>query len=373
MHIVAQIFGAIIAAYATRHVAIKDLASLEGTYWGLHYLDLLATALAGYFGVVAALDAPWWAFLAGLGPVIVWSGVLLGRILHRRHASRKLAEQYLEVCPQGTLTPTTNFVEAVSIALHRCRLTDASRLIHFPFDALKRVFATRVHLTGWLNFEDFRSECTAFWAFGDKCDMRARAGLFAFVDPSAVIQSRRWLREYAVLWKRSYSLKGTDLVNLIRLIWKNRILDRAIQLDCTRRALGSFKTKPRLAKTLCLTLCSEHPDDVWVKDRLLPKLDCLKGFDPKPVDPLEELDIASWDVQGGERECLICRSRPANSFDLRKLFRKHFGKLPRNFRSRYCEACRLDTLEDLEEEAEMLQRSGGHQDDTPLDGVIVQA
>jgi hypothetical protein len=203
--------------------------------------------------------------------------------------------------------------------------------------------------------------------------MRARAGLFAFVDPSAVIQSRRWLREYAVLWKRSYSLKGTDLVNLIRLIWKNRILDRAIQLDCTRRALGSFKTKPRLAKTLCLTLCSEHPDDAWVKDRLLPKLDCLKGFDPKPVDPLEELDIASWDIQGSGRECLVCRDRPVGKLSrLERLLRIVSTRLYEKLRPHHCSLCHLDTLEDLKIEDDVPGGADGQRQQVPLSGIVVE-
>lgn len=115
MHILAQIFGALVAAYVTRRIATKDLASLEDTLWGLHYLDLFVTALIGYFGVVAAFDAPWWSFLAGLGLVLFWSAVLLGRCLHRRHALRKLAERYISLCPHGTLTSTTDFSEAVSV------------------------------------------------------------------------------------------------------------------------------------------------------------------------------------------------------------------------------------------------------------------
>ncbi|PJF19028.1 hypothetical protein PSACC_01161 [Paramicrosporidium saccamoebae] len=126
MNIVAQVFGAIVASFAIVHVATKDSQSLEGTYRGFHIVGLLAYSLAGYLGTIAALDASWWAFLAGLGPVAIATSVLLVRCKYRHRALLKAAERYLALSPCGTLTEGIACNEAVSIALRQYGLTDAS-------------------------------------------------------------------------------------------------------------------------------------------------------------------------------------------------------------------------------------------------------
>jgi hypothetical protein len=195
-----------------------------------------------------------------------------------------------------------------------------------------------------------------------------------FVDPPAVIQSRRWLWEYTVLLKKSYSLKEMELVNLIRFIWKSQILDREIQLDCTQRAFETFKTKPKMAKTLCLTLLNEHPDDAWVHRQLFSKLASLGRIKVDSIIPLERLNMARWHAQGNERECLVCGDKPLEKPSKLEKFVPNFLKRSiQNFRSRDCGFCHLDTLEDLMIENNVPGGSGGHQDGTPLDEVIVQA
>ncbi|PJF19029.1 hypothetical protein PSACC_01160 [Paramicrosporidium saccamoebae] len=377
MNTVAQVFGAIVASFATVHVATKDPQSLEGTYRGFHLLGLLASSLTGYLGTIAAFDASWWAFLAGLGPVAIAALVLFVRHEYRHCALLKAAERYLTLSPLGTLTESTTFSEAVSIALQQYGLTDASRLTRFSFDTLQRAFATTsLRLGRWLSYAEFRAECTSSSALHGDYDFGAKAALLVFVDPTAAIQCRRWFVEYSVLLKPAYSLKGMELVDLIRFIWKSGVLDRGIQLDCTLRAFKCLESEPMMAKSLCVALLCEHPDDIWIHRQLFSKLAYLgRELKLESIVPHETLDIAQWYAPGSKKECQFCKYRPPASQPARmRFFRSALAQSIQFFRSPYCKICRVETLEKLKvEDGPPARLDEQLHEETPLSGIATQA
>jgi hypothetical protein len=107
-------------------------------------------------------------------------------------------------------------------------------------------------------------------------------------------------------------LEGTNLANFIRVIWRDKRLDRNTRISCTLNALGrlDYASKKGLAKALCLELTSAHTHNKWIQKVLSKHLERYAGVTAITLKDLDANQWSRWYTPGKGYECRLCGYRP---------------------------------------------------------------
>jgi hypothetical protein len=95
-----------------------------------------------------------------------------------------------------------------------------------PTPLLRKVFETRLAECQQLSFKDFKTECKSVMSYPDSSDIGEMAALLAFVKPSEIKQCQKRHIECGKVTKRFNTLRGLELVDMVRFLWKWDLFDQ---------------------------------------------------------------------------------------------------------------------------------------------------
>ncbi|PJF17854.1 hypothetical protein PSACC_02332 [Paramicrosporidium saccamoebae] len=194
-----------------------------------------------------------------------------------------------------------------SIAIHRYGGIDTAHVHHLPLSSLQSVASSRPPQSQWLSRVEFEAECSRGITVRNSRDFAKRAILLLLVDSTEVAGCREWFVENAMLWKFFREFRDMDLVNLVRLLWKDGKFDQETRRDCTLAAASRLSKD--LAKALCVALTAEHPQDGWIESNLKRHRENGAETVALEIELAADIHLKLWYVPGTIAECRLCGYR----------------------------------------------------------------
>jgi hypothetical protein len=218
-------------------------------------------------------------------------------------------------------------------------VVDAFYISRLPLFSLQRIHATHSIERQGLSLAEFRTECLSAVAYRDISGFGEMASLLLFVQPAKAARCRRWFVTCAIVLELFINSKDDELVDVVRFVWKTRLLCPTLKYELTRNALYRLKTAH--AKYLCHLLVQENAQDTWIKSH-----PALSENAQAPPDgrfkKINELTLKDWHLAGDLEECRLCGYRPRKRSVLWEIPYKLVRFV---FRwNRYCKACGNRTM-----------------------------
>jgi hypothetical protein len=336
------------------------LERFRGRYRCFAYADAVLCILTVFGGTVSALGHfhKWWPYIAAVVLSIIPGAVLYGRLERERKGQGILGRYYQDFCPHGILEADMTFTRVVSLAVRNYGRISAPDIPMLSFPSLTQTYGTVVSSGCWLSYEQFKAECMLGLQFNDEKGFRERAALLIFAHSSHASECRVWFVKHAVLMKLFTAAKDKDLANILRCMWKVKVLSPAALQDCTTDAFRRLSENLPVTLALCQRLQEELLDedledstkelvtDPWLA-RELPKYKAECGnTQPANLGAIESIKPDTWFDPGKDTECQLCGYRRQ---ERQTIWQKGFhGWRKGAFRAQnHCEICNLNTLRKL--------------------------